>query len=59
MRAAIDELDMDRMEEVASAMKEYSYSGKQGELFARMLEAVENIDVDACEEIMVEWEETI
>lgn len=59
MRAAIDELDMDQMEEVADAMKEYSYSGKQNELFRQLLEAVENIDVDTCEEIMVEWEETI
>ena len=59
MRAAIDDLDMDQMEEVAGAMKEYSYSGKQGELFRQLLEAVENIDVDTCEEIMVEWEETI
>lgn len=59
MRTAVDELDMDRMEEVADAMKEYSYSGKRGELFERLLEAVENIDVDTCEEVMVEWEETI
>ncbi|MCM1191491.1 MAG: PocR ligand-binding domain-containing protein [Butyrivibrio sp.] len=59
MRIAMDELDMDRMEEAAGAMKEYSYSGRQAELFERLLEAVENIDVDTCEEIMVEWEETI
>lgn len=59
MRVAIDELDMDRMEEAADAMKEYSYSGKQEELFGQLLEAVENIDVDTCEEIMVEWEKTL
>ncbi len=59
MRDAIDDLDMDRMEEVGNALKEYSYSGKQSGLFERLLEAIENIDVDTCEEIMVEWEETI
>lgn len=59
MRAAMDELDMDRMEEAADVMREYSYSGKQQELFEGLLEAVENIDVDACEEIMAEWEKMI
>lgn len=59
MRAAIDELDMDRMEEAAGAMKEYSYSGKQSELFNGLLDAVENIDVDACEELMEEWEKLL
>ena len=59
MRAAIDELDMDRMEEAAGAMKEYSYSGIQAELFGQLLEAVENIDVDTCEEIMADWEKMI
>lgn len=55
LRAAIEDLDMDRMEEAGNAMKKYSFSGEQGKLFEQMLEAIENIDVDACEEIMVEW----
>ncbi len=59
MRVAIDDLDMDQMEEVGNAMQEYSYSGQQEELFEQLLEAVENIDVDTCEEIMVKWEEII
>lgn len=59
MRAAIDELDMDRMEEAADAIKEYSYTGKQSELLGGLLEAVENIDVDVCEELMTEWEKLL
>ena len=41
------------------SIKEYSYSGKQSELLNGLLEAVENIDVDVCEELMVEWEKLL
>jgi len=56
MRAAIEDLDMDRMEEVVQEMKRYRYSGRQGELFTRLKNAVEDVDVDSCEEILQEWE---
>ncbi len=46
MRGAVDDLDMDGMEEVIQEM----------EMFARLKEAVEEIDVDSCEAIMIEWE---
>lgn len=56
MRRAVDDLDMDRMEEVIQEMDQYRYEGWQKEMFARLKEAVEEIDVDSCEAIMVEWE---
>ncbi len=56
MREALDELDMDKMEEVIEAMGCYSYTGEQKELYSRLKETVENVDVDTCEEILKEWE---
>ena len=57
MRAAIDELDMDRMGEVIEEMSSYSYTDWQEELYGQLKEAVEDVDVDRCEEIMQEWEQ--
>ena len=56
MRTALDNLDMDEMEEVAAEMKKYKYSGEEKELLEELLDAVEELDVDTCEEIMEEWE---
>lgn len=56
MKAAVEELDMDLMEEVIEEMAEYAYEGWQGELFGRLKEAVNEMDVDACEAILQEWE---
>lgn len=57
MRAAIEELDMDQMGEVVSKMDDYDYEGPQQELFEKLKEAVEDVDVDTCEAILKEWEE--
>ncbi len=57
MRGAIDELDMDQMGEVIASMEAYTYPDRQKELFARLKEAVEDVDVDACEAVMQEWEQ--
>ncbi len=56
MRMAIEELDMDKMEEVIHEMKHYSYSEWQQEMFEQLKEAVEEIDVDRCEALLQEWE---
>ena len=56
MRAALEDLDMDKMEEVAHEMNNYSYEGWQQEMFEQMKDAVEEIDVDGCETILQEWE---
>ena len=57
MRAALEDLNLDGMEEVIAAMGEYSYTDWQEEQFARLKEAVDNVDVDACETIVNEWEQ--
>ena len=55
MQAAIEDLDMDRMEEVIRKMSEFSYKGRQQELFSQLKDAVAEIDVDACEAVMQDW----
>ncbi len=55
MRMAIDELDMDWMADVIVEMKQYTYPDAVKEYFERLQVAVNNVDVDACEEIMEQW----
>lgn len=58
MRAAMDELDSDKMEEVIGEMERYSYVGSQKRLFEQLKNAVEDIDTEKAEEILREWEKT-
>ncbi len=57
MREAMDNLDMDAMEEVAGEINQYSFRGKEKEYFTSLREAVEDIDTEKCEEILVQWEQ--
>lgn len=57
MRDALENLDMDRMEEVAEEMRRYRYQDWECELLQRLYDAVEEMDVDACEGILSEWED--
>ncbi|MDE7299672.1 MAG: PocR ligand-binding domain-containing protein [Lachnospiraceae bacterium] len=59
LQAAVDDLDMDRMEEVILEMNQYHYSDWQLKLFGQLKDAVEEIDVDRCEEIMQSWREKL
>ena len=56
MRCAVEELDMDQMEAVIGEMGQYYYEGWQLDLFKRLKEAVDEVDVDSCEDIIQEWE---
>ena len=56
MRTALEDLDMDRMEEVIQKMNHYHYEDWQKEMYTRLKDAVEEIDVDSCEMILQEWE---
>lgn len=56
MKSAAEELDMDLMEDVIEELGEYKYEGWEEELFGRLKEAVNEVDVDSCEEILHEWE---
>lgn len=55
MSDAMDNLDIDAMEDVISNMKYYTYSGVQKEYFEQLQNAVEDIDTEKCEEIIKKW----
>lgn len=55
MKDAMDNLDMDAMEEVINRMKHYAYNGVQSDYFEQLKNAVEDIDTEQCEEIMRKW----
>ena len=57
MKDAVDNLDMDQMEEVIQQMGQYRYEDWQQGLFEQLKEASEEMDVDRCEAILRSWEE--
>ena len=59
MKDAVDDLDMDQMEQVIQEMGRYYYEESQYELFRQLREASEEMDVDQCEEILLSWEEQL
>ena len=59
MREAMENLDMDAMEETSKAMSEFSYEGKQQECFKELKTAVEDIDTEECEAILEKWEKLL
>lgn len=52
---AVENLDLDTMEELMAKMLEYSYDEARTETINQLKEAVENIDVDTCEELINQW----
>ncbi len=52
---AVDNLDMDSMEEIAKDMRQYRYEGTNKEMFDRLVEAIDGMDTDACEALILEW----
>lgn len=59
LQAAIDDLDMDGMEEAAESLDNYQFDEEQQVLLDQLKEAVENLDVDACESVIKEWRNLI
>ena len=55
MLVAVDELDIDAMEEVVLALEKYEYPKEQADIFNELQVAVGNIDVDLCEELINRW----
>lgn len=59
MKDAIDDLDMDGMENVLTAIDQYQYEGEQSDLLAKLKEAVSDLDVDTCEAILSTWNDIL
>lgn len=55
MLEAVNNLDMDQMEEVIMDMKRYNYPDEQTDYMEKLEIAVGNIDVDRCEELINTW----
>lgn len=55
MHEALDNFDTLQIDEVVEQMSRYTFTGKQGELFAKLKQAAENSDIDACEDIVTGW----
>ncbi len=55
LREAMEELDLDGMESVEEDMSTYRYPDRWKESFAKLKEAIANIDVDTCEKILNGW----
>ena len=57
MQRALDDLDIDQIEAVIEEMGQYRNDVQQEELFEKLKECVEEVDVDECEKILFEWDE--
>ena len=55
MEEAMENLDMDAMEQTVRDMSQYSYGDAQRSIFEKLKNAVEDIDTERCEEIIAEW----
>lgn len=59
MKRAIDDLDMDKMDDAIHTLDGYSFHDENHELYLRLCEAVADMDPDECEEVMIEWKKII
>ncbi|MDE7203723.1 MAG: PocR ligand-binding domain-containing protein [Lachnospiraceae bacterium] len=59
MKQAIDDLDMDKMDDAIHTLDGYSFDDENHELYIRLCEAVADMDPDACEEVISSWIEVI
>ena len=57
LAAALDELDMDGMEEVSAKLDEYGYEGEEADICKELKEAISEMDMDACEERTANWKD--
>lgn len=59
MRDALENLDMDTVEEIMHSMNQYTYGSVQDELFEQLKNAVDDMDTERCEEILDTWEASL
>lgn len=50
---------MDAMEKVVKDMEQYSYNSAEKDIFDKLKNAVEDIDTEQCEEIIVQWKKEL
>lgn len=57
IKEAVDNLDMDQIEEVVAKMDKYRYTDWEQELFSKLKNAMEDMDADACGAVISDWED--
>lgn len=57
MHVALENLDMDVMEDVMNELEQYEYEGESAEYCHRLKETLMQMDTFQCEDILVEWEQ--
>lgn len=55
MRTAMEELDMDGMDDVICELGQFGYPSEQQEIFEQLKDASDGMDVDACEILIDQW----
>lgn len=55
LEIAVEDLDMDVMEEVRNTLSQYRYEGEEQERFGQLSDAIDDIDPDACEAALEAW----
>ena len=55
LKEAVDNLDMDGMQQVADELKSCIFTGAESEKAKKLIDAIEEMDVDICLEIMDSW----
>ena len=55
MQDAIDDLDMDAMDEVVAKLEVISLEDEEEKYFQQMKEAVEDVEVEICEAAIRDW----
>ena len=56
LKRAAENLDMDEMENIVQNLHKYRYDEEEKELLEKIAEAAAEMDVDACTEIVTEWQ---
>ena len=59
MKEALDDLDMDAMEDLCKDISGYQYPEDQQDYPKKIKNAVADIDVDVCLELINEWEQKL
>ena len=59
MEEAIDNLDMDVMDDMVEQMGKMELPGAQAHYFVQMKDAVEGLDVETCETVVSEWKKLL
>lgn len=56
---AINDLDMDQMDATVQKLDNYQFDEEGAKFYARLCEAVSEMDPDACEEVISHWKENL